>query len=61
MNVEFQHIEASDLSWISYAHVQRVRLLLIENSKPTHKHDVKTVDIVMIDIWLLCNILGCWF
>lgn len=35
--------------------------LLVDDSKPTREPDVKVVDILRINMDLLCKVLGGWF
>lgn len=40
--------------------LQGFKSLLVDDPKPTHKHNVKVVDIFIINVHLLCKIVkGC--
>lgn len=37
------------------------KIVLVENPVPTEEHDVKVMDILKTNMYLLCMILVCWF
>lgn len=41
--------------------VMRFNIILIDDPKPSWEPDVKAVDILKINMDLLCKIHGCWF
>ena len=40
--------------------LERFNVLLVDDAKPSWKLDVKMVDTLKINMYLLCKILGCW-
>ena len=34
---------------------------LVDDPKPTHVHDIKVMNILKTNMYILCNVPGCWF
>lgn len=40
--------------------LERFNVLLVDDAKPSWRLDVKMVDTLKINMYVLCKVLGCW-